>query len=198
MKTVGSGKRPKLSACVLVVAALIIAGTVAGCYREVESPTGSAATQGPVPQATAPPTQSPTPRATAAPTPSSTATVTPDRGSALALLATLAVKGRAPRTGYSREVFGQAWADTDRNGCDTRNDILRRDLTGKVIKPDTNGCLVLSGTLADPYTARIITFHRGEDSEVDIDHVVSLSDAWQTGAFAWPNGKRLAFANDPH
>ncbi|HEY3003500.1 MAG TPA: HNH endonuclease family protein, partial [Kribbellaceae bacterium] len=140
-------------------------------------------------------TDSPSPKATATPTP--TRTVTPGPGSVLALLETLPVKGRAPRTGYSREAFGQAWADTDRNGCDTRNDILRRDLPGAVIKPGTNGCVVLSGKLADPYTAQIIMFVRGGDSQVDIDHVVSLSDAWQTGAFAWPSRKRLAFANDP-
>ena len=53
------------------------------------------------------------------------ATTAPTAGTAAALLDTLAVKGRAPRTGYDRERFGQAWADTDRNGCDTRNDILR-------------------------------------------------------------------------
>jgi len=116
---------------------------------------------------------------------------------ALAALGTLAVKGRAPRTGYAREAFGQAWADTNRNGCDTRNDILRRDLTGVDIKPGTNSCVVLSGRLADPYTAQMITFVRGGTSEVDIDHVVALGDSWQTGAFAWPVRKRLAFANDP-
>jgi hypothetical protein len=101
-------------------------------------------------------------------------------------------------TGYSRDAFGQAWADTDRNGCDTRNDILRRDLTDKAIKAGTNGCVILSGKLApDPYTAQIIAFVRGGVSEVDIDHVVALGDSWQTGGAAWPIRKRLAFANDP-
>ena len=73
-------------------------------------------------------------------------------GTALAALAALPVKGRAPRTGYDRGLFGQAWADTDRNGCDTRNDILRRDLTALVLRAGTHGCLVLSGPLDDPYT----------------------------------------------
>ena len=116
---------------------------------------------------------------------------------ALAVLGTLAVKGRAPMTGYSRAAFGQAWADTDRNGCDTRDDILRRDLTGKALKAGTYGCVVLSGTLADPYTATTIHFVRGGASEVDIDHVVALGNAWVTGAAGWSSNKRLALANDP-
>ena len=120
----------------------------------------------------------------------------PPADTAWALLATLPVKGRAPQTGYEREAFGQAWLDADRNGCDTRNDILRRDLHPARIRPGTYGCLVESGVLRDPYTATTIHFVRGDDS-IDIDHVVALSDAWQTGAFRWDVRKRAAFANDP-
>lgn len=120
-----------------------------------------------------------------------------DPGPALALLETIPVKGRAPRTGYEREQFGQRWADTDRNGCDTRNDILGRDLTGEKFKPGTRDCLVLTGLLDDPYTGRAIPFTRQDASAVQIDHVVALSDAWQKGAQAWPPAQRLAFANDP-
>ena len=120
----------------------------------------------------------------------------PPRG-ALALLGAIAVKGRAPRTGYARSQFGPAWADTDRNGCDTRNDILARDLTGESFRPGTRDCVVVAGTLAEPYTGRIVSFTKADADAVQIDHVVSLSNAWQTGAFAWPAGKRLAFANDP-
>jgi hypothetical protein len=117
---------------------------------------------------------------------------------ALALLGALTVKGRAPKTGYGREAFGAAWTDTNRNGCDTRNDILRRDLEDNEYKPGTRGCVVLSGRLApDAYTGQDIAFVRGGASEVDIDHVVALSDAWQKGAGRWVPGKRLAFANDP-
>jgi len=108
------------------------------------------------------------------------------------------VKGRAPKTGYGRALFGQAWADVDRNGCDTRNDILRRDLTG--VEPASgNGCRVLSGTLHDPYTGRAIAFVRGQNtsSQVQIDHVVALSDAWQKGAQQWSTPRRTAYANDP-
>jgi hypothetical protein len=114
------------------------------------------------------------------------------------MLATLAVKGRAPMTGYDRGEFGAAWTDTNRNGCDTRNDVLRRDLTGREIKPGTGSCVALAGWLApDPYTGDRIHFVYGGASEVDIDHVVALGDAWQTGAFRWVPLKRLALANDP-
>ena len=119
-------------------------------------------------------------------------------GSAMATLATLAVKGRAPRTGYDRGLFGQAWADVDRNGCDTRNDVLRRDLAPFALKPGTNGCLVLSGTLHDPYLGRTIAFVRGANTSaaVQIDHVGPLSDAWQKGAQQWSTARRTALAND--
>ncbi|MBT2523688.1 DUF1524 domain-containing protein [Arthrobacter sp. ISL-28] len=118
---------------------------------------------------------------------------------ALELLATLPIKGRAPKTGYDRAEFGQAWADTDRNGCDTRNDILARDLTAKTLKPGTRSCVVLSGALDDPYTARNVAFQRGRStsSAVQIDHVVALSDAWQKGAQQLSEAQRTAFANDP-
>ena len=103
---------------------------------------------------------------------------------ALQVLATLPVKGRAPKTGYSREQFGPAWSDVDHNGCDTRNDMLRRDLTALALRPGTRDCEVLSGVLADPYTAAAINFRRGSatSTAVQIDHVVALSDAWQKGA----------------
>lgn len=88
----------------------------------------------------------------------------------------LVVKGRAAKTGYTRAAFGQAWFDADRNGCDTRNDILRRDLSARTMK---NSCKVLAGTLPnDPYTGASIRFVYGGASEIDIDHVVALGDAW--------------------
>ena len=120
-------------------------------------------------------------------------------GLATAVLETLAVKGRAPKTGYSRDQFGQAWADIDRNGCDTRNDILKRDLTDVVYKPGTRNCVVASGTLVDRYSGEVINFVRGNVSsmEVQIDHVVALSNAWQTGAFKLTADQRKALANDP-
>jgi Protein of unknown function (DUF1524)/Excalibur calcium-binding domain len=158
------------------------------------------------PSPTPPPTTlSANPSPTASPSVTAEASKDPDAviaaarpRTALAFLGGLAVKGRAPKTGYDREAFGPAWTDTNRNGCDTRNDILRRDLDDNVYKPGTRGCAVLSGWLApDPYTGQDIAFVRGGASEVDIDHVVALSDAWQKGAGKWVPGKRLAFANDP-
>ncbi|MCL3859416.1 HNH endonuclease family protein [Actinotalea sp. K2] len=119
--------------------------------------------------------------------------------SALATVPLLEVKGRAPKTGYSRDLFGNGWVDVDRNGCDTRNDVLGRDLTDRTYKPGTGDCLVLSGTLVDPYSASTISFVRGQatSAAVQVDHVVALSDAWQKGAQAWDEPTRVAFANDP-
>ncbi|MGV9824647.1 MULTISPECIES: GmrSD restriction endonuclease domain-containing protein [unclassified Gordonia (in: high G+C Gram-positive bacteria)] len=127
----------------------------------------------------------------------------PPASSVLADLNSLPVKGRAPMTGYSRAQFGQAWSDDvavaqGHNGCDTRNDILRRDLTAITLKPGTDGCVVASGTLTDPYTATVIPFVRGPQSrDVEIDHVVALGDAWQKGAQQWSPDTRRDFANDP-
>lgn len=116
---------------------------------------------------------------------------------ALALLATLPVKGKAAMTGYARTaMFGAAWIDQDHNGCDTRNDILSRDLV-KVAK--SGGCRVVSGRLTSPYTGQSIDFVRGNrtSTAVQIDHVVSLGDAWRTGAQQLTQGQRVALANDP-
>lgn len=113
---------------------------------------------------------------------------------ALAQLQDLAVRGRAPLTGYDRDLF--AWrSDTDRNGCDTRNDVLRRDLTHITLRP--NGCVVLTGDLTSPYTGETFAFTRGEHNNIDIDHVVALGNAWQTGAQAWDDAERARFGNDP-
>ncbi|MET8447812.1 HNH endonuclease family protein [Streptomyces sp. NPDC005209] len=116
-------------------------------------------------------------------------------GAALTAAESLAVKGRAPKTGYSRARFGTAWADTDSNSCDTRDDILKRDL--KEVRFTRGDCKVSYGLLEpDPYSGKDITYRRGR-SQVDIDHVVALSDAWQKGAKYWDPSKRIALANDP-
>ena len=119
-----------------------------------------------------------------------------DGQTALAVLATLQIQGRAPKTGYDREEFGQRWLDVDRNGCDTRNDILARDLT-EIAR--SGACTVTTGTLADPFTGEMVAFERGEhtSAEVQIDHVVALSDAWQKGAQQLTEDERATFANDP-
>ena len=120
-------------------------------------------------------------------------------GDAAATLAALPVKGRAPKTGYERVQFGPAWADVDRNGCDQRNDVLKRDMEGETFKPGTRDCVVLSGALADPYTGKRIAFTRGQGTSeaVQIDHVVALSNAWQTGAQQLDAATRKNLGNDP-
>ncbi len=132
-------------------------------------------------------------------TPMPTSADSPQDRLAISVLETLPVKGRAPKTGYSRAQFGPAWADVDRNGCDTRNDILKRDLTSIVFRAKTRDCVVESGTLIDRYSGETINFVRGNISsmEVQIDHVVALSNAWQTGAFKLSAEQRRVLANDP-
>ena len=100
---------------------------------------------------------------------------------------------------YSRDYFGQKWFDADRNGCDTRNDILRRDLENARIKPQSHGCKVLSGELEDWYSGKTVHFESGEHTSqlVQIDHVVPLAWAWKHGADVWRDEQRREFANDP-
>jgi hypothetical protein len=157
-------------------AALALAGTVAGCDLPAggaAGPSGSAPGLSPAPAAASPPVA----------------------GTALLALATLHVRGRGALTGYERKAFGPRWADVDRNGCDTRNDVLARDLTGETFR--RGGCVVLTGTLVDPYTGRRIGFTKAAAAAVQVDHVVALADAWQKGADRWPAERRRAFANDP-
>ncbi len=104
---------------------------------------------------------------------------------------------KAP-TSYNREAFGERWADVDTNGCDTRNDVLARDLRDVKLKKGSS-CVVASGVLEDPYTGQEISFTRGASTSeaVQIDHVVALSDAWSSGAWKWNAKERERFANDP-
>lgn len=118
---------------------------------------------------------------------------------ASAALQELPIKGRAPKTGYTRSQFGDGWAIV--SGCDMRNRILARDLKDVTYVPTMEPvvCKVASGTLNDPYTGKTIQFVRGEETsdDVQIDHVVALSDAWQKGAQQLTPQQREAFANDP-
>ncbi len=110
-------------------------------------------------------------------------------------LNSLQVKGRAAKTGYSRSQFPH-WSDPDRNGCDARNDTLKRDLTNIAYKVGTRDCKVIAGQLLDPFSGEVLIF-TSEKSTVDIDHVVALSNAWQTGAAYFDKTKRSQIANDP-
>ncbi|WAZ27110.1 HNH endonuclease family protein [Streptomyces cinnabarinus] len=125
-----------------------------------------------------------------------------DRAEARALIEKVATKGRGPRTGYDRDEFGYAWMDSApgvpyaRNGCDTRNDLLRRD--GEELRfRSGSDCVVMSMRLDDPYTGRTIDWTKARATEVQIDHVMPLSYDWQMGASRWTEGEREAIANDP-
>jgi hypothetical protein len=126
-------------------------------------------------------------------TPPSTSASSPTQAPALSALT---IKPLASVAGYRRTEFGPAWKDVDRNGCDTRNDILNRDLTNKTWRGAVR-CVVLTGTLNDPYTGKALNWTKSRASTVQIDHVVSLANAWQTGAATWPVARREQFANDP-
>ncbi|WP_327139494.1 GmrSD restriction endonuclease domain-containing protein [Nocardia sp. NBC_01327] len=122
---------------------------------------------------------------------------------ARSLLERLPVQNRAPKTDYNREQFGLAWSDDvavsgGHNGCDTRNDILQRDLRTPSVDPREK-CKVVSGTLSDVYTGKTIVFTQGRDtsSAVQIDHIVALSNAWMTGAQQLSPEQRRNLANDP-
>ncbi len=136
----------------------------------------------------------PSPAEPSAPNPSPTSNQANTEPMALTTLDTIAVKGRAAKTGYTRAQFGDGWAKI--GSCDMRNIILHRDLQSVVV---SGSCKVASGSLQDPYTGKTVTFTRGEQTsdDVQIDHVVALSNAWQTGAQQLTLTQRIALANDP-
>lgn len=116
-------------------------------------------------------------------------------------LDSLPVHPSASMDGYSRDQFGRAWTDDNddelgHNHCDTRDDILARDLTDVVRQ---GSCVVMWGVLDDPYTGRVIVFHHGPktSAQIQIDHVVPLADAWRTGAQQLTPEIRTNLANDP-
>lgn len=114
---------------------------------------------------------------------------TPGLGMGRVLLGQLTVAAHEQGPAYRRDEFGTPWNDTDHNQCDTRNDVLAAWL----IDTTTVGCSVREGQLIDPYTGK----HFTHPSLVDIDHVVSLGDAWRSGAARWTKDRRTEFANDP-
>ncbi|WP_428985840.1 HNH endonuclease family protein [Streptomyces pyxinicus] len=126
-----------------------------------------------------------------------------DKAEARALIKKVATKGRGPKTGYARDEFGYAWMDSapggvpfSHNGCDSRNDLLKRD--GEDVRfRGGSTCVVVSLTLHDPYTGRTIAWTKAHATKVQIDHVMPLSYDWQMGAAHWSKGKREDIANDP-
>lgn len=188
--------RVRTGAVVLgVVVAGLCAAWLGASMTPPERPAASAASV--TPTAAGPGVvEDPAPEAPA----SADAVQTGDTVGALAMLAGVPSDASWQGTGgrYDRDAFGERWADVDGNGCDTRNDVLRRDLTQVVLR-DGSGCKVLSGMLRDPYTGATVDFVSGEDTSplVPIDHVVALAWAWRHGADTWTPEQRLAFANDP-
>lgn len=152
-------------------------------------------------------TDTPPPAPPALTAPAAPADVMPDgtlsAPDAAAALADLVVAAAGSLDGYDRDcgrgrgcVFGPAWADVDRNGCDQRNDVLRRDLTRITVRSDTQGCVITSGLLLEPYTGHTIGWTKADAAAVHIDHVVSLAGAWTAGADRWPLERRQSFAGD--
>lgn len=153
-----------------------------------------------------------TPSATPAPSPTATgsvpATLSPSPveaavASYAATLAALTVAPRERRSDYDRDAFGSSWRDTDRNGCNQRDDVLMRDaIAGTVTVGEQGRCDhdVLAGSWLDPYTGRRIDLtdakQPAQSQAVQIDHVVPLSEAWSSGAWAWTPERRIGFAND--
>lgn len=188
-----SARRRRPAPWPVAAVALLLALAGAGGYAALN---GGGAPAGPTAPGTSTPALAATPTLTSPPG-ARTAAGPLDPSGARAALAQLPVKGRAPATGYDRVArFGEAWLDVDRNGCDTRDDILARDLAAVTRRTD---CAVLTGTLSDPYTGRSIAFTRGVQTSalVQIDHVVALLDAWQTGAQGLSQEARVQLANDP-
>lgn len=194
----------RLTAAILAGMMLLPLSACGGSDTDVSALSSESASTSATPSESASPSE--TPQSSASPSDDASAQSDGNAGSsnasgaAVDMLATLPVKGRAPKTGYARTQFGAAWSDVDHNGCDTRNDILKRDMTNVTFKPGTHDCVVKTGTLNDPYTGKTINFVRGQHTStaVQIDHVVALSDAWQKGAQQLSADQRLQLANDPY
>ncbi|MDO4508162.1 MAG: HNH endonuclease family protein [Candidatus Saccharibacteria bacterium] len=116
-----------------------------------------------------------------------------DGALATEILERLEVKGRAPKTGYSREEFYNGWPTVE--GCSLRQRILKRDFGETAVLEE---CTVVAGEFTEPYTGEYMVFSsREEVSELQIDHVVALSDAWQKGAQNLTKEERYSIATDP-
>ena len=181
----------------VVLTATVAVALVAGC--DGLEPGGSSA--GPGPDAAAGQVASPLTNPDGTKPGLGALTSEADRANARRLVEELTVKGRGPKTGYDRDEFGYAWMDTAdgvplaRNGCDTRNDLLK--LHGQDVEfRRGSDCVVVSMDLYDPYTGKDIAWKKAKAAEVQIDHVVPLSYAWQMGASRWSKEKRQQLAND--
>lgn len=171
-----------------LVAQLVSCGVVTAARFPDETSTPVAA---PAPTATA---SAPLPRSVPSSEPSRTPL--PSKGTALGAALRLKVADSPPSGRYVRSAFGDAWTDTDHNGCDQRNDVLRRDLRKRHTKPGTKGCVLAKGVLVSPYSGDELKWVKGQTS-IQIDHIVSLHDAWNNGMDDATPADRRRFANDP-
>jgi hypothetical protein len=124
-----------------------------------------------------------------------THTSSTDSAGASAKSAGTATSASVPAAGvppYARDAFGGGWTDPDHNGCDARQDAIRAATTNRVM---AGPCKITQGDIRDRYTGR--TYPHANPSAFDIDHVVALHDAWNSGASSWTRARRIAFANDP-
>lgn len=145
--------------------------------------TSSAAASVPVPEPVLTTTAPSTAPVTTAPAVNTVAT----------LLATLDVQDEPARVGYDRDAFSH-WSDTDGNGCDAREDTLASQLLRDGVRSASDSCRIVSGTWVSIFDG---TTHSGSSSDLDIDHVVALAEAWDSGANTWSSSTRRRFANDP-
>ncbi|MFF5428223.1 MULTISPECIES: HNH endonuclease family protein [unclassified Streptomyces] len=180
-----------------MLSAVVVAAFVAGC--DGLEPGGSSAGSGP--GAAAGQAVSPLTNPDGTKPGLAALTSEADKADARKLIQGLTTKARGPKTGYERDEFGYAWMDTAdgvplaRNGCDTRNDVLK--LHGRHVQfRSGSDCVVVAMDLYDPYTGKDIAWKKAKAAEVQIDHVVPLSYSWQMGAARWPESKREQLAND--
>lgn len=134
--------------------------------------------------------------------PSLTAIPTARRARARSVIGRVRAAPAGSTAGYSRDQFGTAWTDDTtttwgHDGCETREEILRRDLRAITYRAGTHNCVVLTGILQEPYTSKTIAFTKARPLEVQIDHVMPLAYDWSQGAAGWTKAKREQIANDP-
>ena len=127
-------------------------------------------------------------------TPETPAVASSDSELAIDVLERLEVKGRAPKTGYSREEFYNGWPTVD--GCSLRQRIIKREFGESAV---LDGCTVIKGEFEEPYTGEYLKFNSKQEISkgIQIDHVVALSDAWQKGAQYMEKEVRYQIATDP-
>ncbi|SDY03531.1 Protein of unknown function [Micromonospora pattaloongensis] len=93
------------------------------------------------------------------------------------------------RTGYNRDLFPH-WIDADGDGCNTRYEVL---IAEAVTAPSVgSGCSLSGGRWYSYYDRAYWT----ATSDLDIDHMVPLAEAWDSGARNWTTSRRQSYAND--